>query len=84
MEMSFADEEDVMRETERLLRKLWHRVLDLKTPENFPRMTYHDAMALYGSDKPDLRYESKVRHEYPQCSLALTILDTQHHTAPNF
>lgn len=61
MEMSFADEEDVMRETERLLRKLWQRVLNLKTPETFPRMTYHDAMSLYGSDKPDLRYESKVR-----------------------
>ncbi|EMD65722.1 hypothetical protein COCSADRAFT_86902 [Bipolaris sorokiniana ND90Pr] len=62
MEMSFADEEDVMRETERLLRKIWQRVLNLKTPETFPRMTYHDAMALYGSDKPDLRYESKIHN----------------------
>lgn len=83
MEMSFADEEDVMRETERLLRKLWQRVLNLKTPEDFPRMTYHDAMASYGSDKPDLRYESKVRHQYPNHSLKLTVLDTQHHTTPN-
>ena len=83
MEMSFADEEDVMRETERLLRKLWHRVLNLKTPENFPRMTYHDAMASYGSDKPDLRYESKVRYEYAYSDVSLTETDTQHHTTSN-
>lgn len=83
MEMSFANEEDVMREIERLLRKLWQRVLNLKTPENFPRITYHDAMASYGSDKPDLRYESRVRHGYSNCGLSLTMTDTQHHTAPN-
>lgn len=62
MEMSFADEEDVMRETETLLKRLWSNVIDVKTPDTFPRMTYHDAMASYGSDKPDLRYESKVRN----------------------
>lgn len=60
MEMSFAGEEDVMAETERLLKDLWLQVLNVQTPEKFPRMTYHDAMASYGSDKPDLRYESKV------------------------
>jgi aspartyl-tRNA synthetase len=60
MEMSFANEEDVMNETEDLLRQLWYKVLKQKTPEKFQRMKYQTAMAHYGSDKPDLRYESKV------------------------
>jgi aspartyl-tRNA synthetase len=65
MEMSFAGEEDIMWEIERLLRTLWYKVLKQKIPEKFPRMTYHDAMASYGSDKPDLRYKSKVcTHRY--------------------
>lgn len=60
MEMAFAGEEDVMAVIETLLRRLWQRILKLKTPEVFPRMTYHEAMALYGSDKPDMRFESKA------------------------
>jgi aspartyl-tRNA synthetase len=60
MEMSFAGEEDVMASIERLLRTLWYKILKQQIPEKFPRMTYHDAMASYGSDKPDLRYQSKV------------------------
>ncbi|KAJ4384013.1 aspartate--tRNA ligase msd1 [Didymella sp. IMI 355093] len=60
MEMSFAAEEDIMAEIERLLRALWFRVLKQKIPETFPRMTYQEAMASYGSDKPDLRYNSKI------------------------
>lgn len=65
MEMAFAGEEDVMMEVEALLRNLWYKVLKQKIPEKFDRMTYHEAMASYGSDKPDLRYESKVRtHTY--------------------
>jgi aspartyl-tRNA synthetase len=60
MEMSFASEEDIMTEIEKLLRVLWHRVLKQMTPTTFPRMTYQEAMASYGSDKPDLRYQAKV------------------------
>ncbi|KAG9189825.1 aspartyl-tRNA synthetase [Alternaria panax] len=60
MEMSFASEEDVMHETERLLRELWHKVPRKKTPERFQRMTYQTAMAQYGSDKPDLRFEAQI------------------------
>ena len=65
MEMSFAGEEDVMSEIERLLRALWYRVLDQKLPTTFPRMTYQEAMAYYGSDKPDLRYEAKAYLLFP-------------------
>jgi aspartyl-tRNA synthetase len=60
MEMSFAGEEDIMAETEKLLRVLWYRILKQKTPDIFPRMTYHEAMASYGSDKPDMRHKAKV------------------------
>ncbi|KAJ4374102.1 aspartate--tRNA ligase msd1 [Neocucurbitaria cava] len=60
MEMSFAGEEDVMAEVEKLLRSLWHKVLKKETTTPFRRMTYHDAMASYGVDKPDLRYKAKI------------------------
>lgn len=61
MEMSFVDQEDVLQLTERLLTELAHEVNPHKrliTP--FPRLTYAEAMARYGSDKPDLRYELEL------------------------
>ncbi len=54
VELSFTDEEEVMALTENMLRKLFHDVLGVTLPE-FPRLTWHDAMSRYGSDKPDLR-----------------------------
>ncbi|KAI4647012.1 uncharacterized protein J4E78_008984 [Alternaria triticimaculans] len=60
MEMSFANEEDVMHETEALLRDLWYKVLGIKKERKFARMTYQEAMAAYGSDKPDLRFKAKI------------------------
>ncbi|KAL1612979.1 aspartate--tRNA ligase msd1 [Paraconiothyrium brasiliense] len=61
MEMSFADEETVMAEIEALISKVWQKMSSaprLTTP--FSRMTYHDAMSSYGSDKPDLRYSATI------------------------
>lgn len=58
MEMAFAGEEDIMAEMEDLLQHLWTQ--NGKPIKNFQRMTYQDAMATYGSDKPDLRYEATV------------------------
>lgn len=54
VELSFTDEEEVMALTENMLRKLFADVLDVQLPE-FSRLTWHDAMSRYGSDKPDLR-----------------------------
>jgi aspartyl-tRNA synthetase len=57
MEMSFVDQEDVLNLIERLFIELAREVTPHKrlvTP--FPRLTYAEAMARYGSDKPDLRY----------------------------
>ena len=55
LEMSFVDVDDVIAVNEGFLKKLFHDILgkDIKTP--FRRMTWDDAMAKYGSDKPDLR-----------------------------
>ena len=59
MEMSFVEMEDVMDVNERLLIEVVKKFAPEKeiqaTP--FPRMTYHEAMNLYGSDKPDIRFE---------------------------
>ncbi|OAG06789.1 aspartyl-tRNA synthetase-like protein [Paraphaeosphaeria sporulosa] len=63
MEMSFADEETVMTEIEALVSKIWSTFT--KAPVTpFPRMTYHEAMSSYGSDKPDLRYSAKVKPDF--------------------
>lgn len=53
--MSFADGEDVIGITEKLIHKLWKTFLKVDLPFPFPRMTYRQAMSMYGSDKPDLR-----------------------------
>ena len=54
IEASFIAETDVMELTEGLLKSLFKTVLDVDLPE-FPVLDYDDAMARYGSDKPDLR-----------------------------
>nr|OQO28532.1 hypothetical protein B0A51_03707 [Rachicladosporium sp. CCFEE 5018] len=66
LEMAFASGEDVMRTVESVVRRLWVEMLDQRDmPEPFPRMSYHEAMSKYGSDKPDLRLGSEIqRVEY--------------------
>ena len=54
VELSFTDEETVMGLTEAVLRRVFAEVLSVELPE-FPRMSWHEAMRCYGSDKPDLR-----------------------------
>jgi len=55
MELSFVDTEDVIAISEAIITALWALIgCDVPTP--LPRMTYADAMRLYGSDKPDLRF----------------------------
>ncbi len=55
-EMSFVDQEDVMEMFEGLTKHLFKTMRGLDLP-TFPRMTYDDAMRLYGSDKPDTRFD---------------------------
>lgn len=60
LEMSFVNELDVQNVVEQLLQHIWLKVFDKKLTIPFPRMTYDDAFAQYGSDKPDLRFALKI------------------------
>lgn len=55
-EMSFVEQEDVIRMFEGLVKHIFKYVKGLDFKDPFPRMTWNDAMALYGSDKPDIRF----------------------------
>ena len=54
-EMAFVTQEDILQTFEGLTRYLFSTVKGIELP-TFPRMTYDDAMRLYGSDKPDTRF----------------------------
>jgi aspartyl-tRNA synthetase len=56
MEMSFVKQDDVFGVWERLMQRLWKVGLDVEIPAPFPRISYAEAMARYGSDKPDTRF----------------------------
>jgi aspartyl-tRNA synthetase len=56
LEMSFADQEDVIEVSEKMLKAIFGEAgVKINTP--FNRITYSEAMEKYGSDKPDLRYD---------------------------
>ncbi len=56
IEMSFVTRQDVIDVAEDIVSRLWSELADYQVPTPLPRMTYADAMARYGSDKPDLRF----------------------------
>ncbi len=56
VEMSFVDEEDIFEMTEGLMKELFEQVSDREVSTPFERMTYHDALTTYGTDKPDTRF----------------------------
>ncbi len=55
-EMSFAEQEDVIQMFEGMIKHLFKEIKGVEFGD-FPRMTWHDAMKYYGSDKPDLRFD---------------------------
>ncbi len=61
LEMSFIDEKDLFVVVEDVMKNVFKEVMgrDLKTP--FVQLTYQDAMAKYGSDKPDLRFGMEIK-----------------------
>ena len=61
IEMSFIDEEVVFKETEGLTRHIFKSVKNIDLSKKFPRLTYDDSMELYGSDKPDTRFEMHLK-----------------------
>lgn len=66
MEMSFVDQEYIMNLMEDMMAHIFTNVLGMDIPRPFPRLTWDQAMNLYGSDKPDVRFDM---HFYDVTSL---------------
>ncbi len=56
VEMSFVGQDDVIELGEAVLARIWRELAGCEVPLPIPRITYADAMARYGSDKPDVRF----------------------------
>ena len=65
IEMSFVDEEIIYKKMENLTHKVFKEVINVDLPKDFPRLKWDEAMDLYGSDKPDLRYEMLLQDVKP-------------------
>ena len=55
IETSFLNEDDITSLTEEMIDLIFKKVLNIKLPSPFPRMSYQEAMNRYGSDRPDIR-----------------------------
>jgi aspartyl-tRNA synthetase len=64
IEMSFADVDDVLEVNETLLRAVWKEIKNVEIPP-IPRITFHEAMERYGSDKPDTRFGLELSNLAP-------------------
>ncbi|MDD3520329.1 MAG: aspartate--tRNA ligase [Actinomycetota bacterium] len=60
LEMSFVKQEDVINLIEMLIKDIMAKVLNKKIDTPFKKLTWHEAMSQYGSDKPDTRFELKI------------------------
>lgn len=58
-EMSFVEQEDIITLFEGMAKHLFKTIRNIDISDAFPRMTWHDAMKYYGSDKPDIRFDMK-------------------------
>ena len=56
-EMAFVEREDILQTFEGLAKRLFRSVLGVELAQDFPRMSYADAMRQYGCDKPDVRFD---------------------------
>ena len=59
-EMSFVEREDILTLFEGLAKHLFSVIKGKSFTEQFPRITYDDALNIYGSDRPDIRFEMKI------------------------
>ena len=62
VEMTFPTEEMIYETFEGLMKAVWKDVLETDITTPFPRMSYHEAIHSYGSDKPDLRFDLKIQN----------------------
>ena len=68
-EMSFVDQDDVLAVLEAAFAAAFRDGIGYELPLPFPRITFHDAMNRYGSDRPDLRYELEL-HDFTELARA--------------
>ncbi|GBG70677.1 hypothetical protein CBR_g7978 [Chara braunii] len=61
LELAFTPLEDMLSMTEGVMRHLFREIKQVDLPVPFPRLTYSEAMARYGSDKPDLRFDMELK-----------------------
>jgi len=61
IEMSFVSRDDVLAMTEEMMRHVFKKVKNVELPVNFRRLSWEEAMELYGSDKPDLRFDMQLK-----------------------
>ena len=62
VEMSFVTQDDILALTERFIALVWKEILDIDVPTPFRRMPFREALESYGSDKPDIRYDLRLRN----------------------
>ena len=62
MEMSFVEQEDIIKMVEGLFKKVFKDVINYEVPTPLMRMTFDNAMEKYGSDKPDLRFKMEINN----------------------
>jgi aspartyl-tRNA synthetase len=61
IEMSFIEEDDIMGHAENFIRNVFEHVKSIKLPPAFKRISYEQSMEEYGNDKPDTRFEMKLK-----------------------
>ena len=61
LEMSFASREDVLNLTEGMMQYAFKKSINVDLPKKFERISYDEAIDVYGTDKPDLRFEMKMQ-----------------------
>ena len=62
LEMAFVNEEDVMKVTEGFIQKVFRDVMGAEVALPLPRLTWHEGMERFGSDKPDLRFGLELKN----------------------
>lgn len=60
VEMSFVEQDDIITIAENFIAQVWKEIKNIDVQLPLQRMTWHDAMTRYGSDKPDLRYDLHI------------------------
>ena len=60
MEMSFVEQEDILNHLEKMFKYIYKETTGKEIHYDFPRLTWQEAMDVYGSDKPDIRFELPI------------------------